>query len=388
MRTRSFTVVIPTRERSSTLAAAISSALSQDYPDFRVLVCDNASCDNTPEIVNSFDDKRLYYKRSDKRLSMSHNWELALKDIQTDWLTVIGDDDALMPGALERVNRIANEMKTRAIRSQCVYYQWPSYLQKPHGKILIRPFKDTIEKINSRAQLKKVLNGPTTYESLPVLYTGGFIESSLLDEIRNISGGNVFHSQNPDVYTGVLISMLVNEYSYTSFPLAVQGASIHSNGSSRFSKDHKKYGADAPPDKKFGSEENIPFHNRLPLAADGGQIQSIPVIVYEAYLQSIRHLPDEDLLTNDQIQLYKALSMPGIFGEEIKAWAQEFCSSNSLEWPSYLRRILMLSGRSKRFLKSRFLSMKGATSIYGDLENNLEDSSQAALAAYKVIMRC
>ena len=35
---RSFTVVIPTRERAGTLRSTIMSVLNQDYPSFKILV--------------------------------------------------------------------------------------------------------------------------------------------------------------------------------------------------------------------------------------------------------------------------------------------------------------------------------------------------------------
>ena len=38
---------------------------------------------------------------------MSHNWEFALGFVPDGWVTIIGDDDALLPGALKRVSGIA-----------------------------------------------------------------------------------------------------------------------------------------------------------------------------------------------------------------------------------------------------------------------------------------
>jgi len=382
---RSFTVVIPTRERAATLRSTILSALNQDYPSFKILVCDNASSAATREVAESFNDSRITYKRSDTRLSMSHNWEFALKDIDSDWLTVIGDDDALMPNGLQEANRIAEVTGVKAIRSQCVYYQWPNYRKKETGFIKIRPHTRDINIIDTRDQLSKVLNGPTSYETLPVLYTGGFIESSLLDKIRNQSGGIIFHSQNPDVYTGIMISLLISEYCYTSLPLAIQGASIHSNGSARFSKNHRRYDGQMAPDKKFISEDNIPFHAHLPLADDGGQIQSIPVIIYEAYLQAMKYFPGERTITSDQAQLHKALGMPGIFSAEINAWAIEFSRQNQLLMPTHLQKAKMFIRRLKRFIGNRASLLFRTITINGTSDDALSNSYAAAITANKIV---
>src|ERR1700684_3776538 len=104
MPNRKFTIVIPTRDRADTLQYAIKSAVSQDYQDFTVLVSDNASVDNTPDLVTSIRDERRRDEDADRRLYMSHNWEFALGFVSDDWQTIIGDDDAILPGALKRVS--------------------------------------------------------------------------------------------------------------------------------------------------------------------------------------------------------------------------------------------------------------------------------------------
>ena len=50
------TVGIPTFNRARWLRETIDSVLAQTYTDFRVIVSDNASDDDTPDVVRSFDD--------------------------------------------------------------------------------------------------------------------------------------------------------------------------------------------------------------------------------------------------------------------------------------------------------------------------------------------
>ena len=134
---RKFTVVIPTRDRADTLLYAIRSALSQDYQDFTVLVSDNASEDNTADVVASITDERLRYVHTGRRLSMSHNWEFALRHVPDGWVTVIGDDDAILPGALKRVSGIADETGVQAIRANGCRYQWPSLRGGTYGALAV-----------------------------------------------------------------------------------------------------------------------------------------------------------------------------------------------------------------------------------------------------------
>ena len=57
------TTVIPTYQRPRQLRAAIETALAQTYPHVKVLVCDNASGDETAEVVGEIQrrDPRVVY---------------------------------------------------------------------------------------------------------------------------------------------------------------------------------------------------------------------------------------------------------------------------------------------------------------------------------------
>ncbi len=54
-------IVMPTFNRASTISRAINSIINQDYSNFELLIVDDGSTDNTKEIVDSFDDKRIKY---------------------------------------------------------------------------------------------------------------------------------------------------------------------------------------------------------------------------------------------------------------------------------------------------------------------------------------
>lgn len=56
-------VIISTYNRSEKLKKAIQSVLDQSYQDFEIIIVDDASTDNTEEVVKSFNDKRIKYKK-------------------------------------------------------------------------------------------------------------------------------------------------------------------------------------------------------------------------------------------------------------------------------------------------------------------------------------
>ncbi len=99
MNTAKITTVIPTYRRPEFLKKAIQSALDQTFPDLRVLVCDNASGDETKEVVASFAerDPRVSYFCQPNHVPILDNFEKGLSLVQTPLYSILCDDDFLFP---------------------------------------------------------------------------------------------------------------------------------------------------------------------------------------------------------------------------------------------------------------------------------------------------
>jgi glycosyltransferase involved in cell wall biosynthesis len=96
------TVFIPTFNRAKLLPDAIRSVLEQTFDDLRLLISDNASEDETPEVVASFDDSRIEYVRQPENLGLLGNQNWFLARVETEFGLILGDDDLLYPTLLER----------------------------------------------------------------------------------------------------------------------------------------------------------------------------------------------------------------------------------------------------------------------------------------------
>jgi len=95
------TIAIPTYNRERLLEASLRSALDQTYPEFEILVLDNASTDNTEAVVRAFDDGRLRYVRNATNIGLFRNWNRAVELNRSPYLTVLQDDDKLLPDFLQ-----------------------------------------------------------------------------------------------------------------------------------------------------------------------------------------------------------------------------------------------------------------------------------------------
>jgi glycosyltransferase involved in cell wall biosynthesis len=96
------TVAIPTFNRASLLRECVASALSQTYSNFEVLVSDNASTDDTQEMLSEFTDSRLRVVRQPTNIGLLPNWNACLENARGDYVVVVSDDDTIAPWLLER----------------------------------------------------------------------------------------------------------------------------------------------------------------------------------------------------------------------------------------------------------------------------------------------
>lgn len=109
------TVIIPTCERSETLYHCIKTCLNQDYANYELLISNNASTDNTDDVISSFNDSRIRYIKTDEKLSMSEHWEFALSHVKDGYVMIIGDDDGLIPNSLNYMDKLVRQYNVEAI---------------------------------------------------------------------------------------------------------------------------------------------------------------------------------------------------------------------------------------------------------------------------------
>lgn len=279
-KTPSLTIVIPTRERCDTLNATLKSCVHQQLEQLTILVVDNFSGDMTKSVVASFQDPRIRYINTGRRLAMSVNWEFALSHVHSDYVMFLGDDDAVLPNATsEMMNLVDEHPGVDAISWPSVEYGWPSCQIADFRDRLVIPLTRGLERRSARSDLLDVIKFRRPYSKLPFLYKG-LVRADVIRQLRLASGGKVFHSRIPDVYFGIAACAVVDEYLFSSRPLTLNGASAHSNGTSSFAGPEAK---DA--ERKFLSEDNIPFHPSLLFCP------SIPILVVESLIQARERLP-------------------------------------------------------------------------------------------------
>lgn len=339
-----FSVIVPTRERADTLVHCLRTIVAQEYQDLDIIVSDNFSQDGTKDVVASFPDSRIKYINTGKRVSMSHNWEFALNHVKEGWVMFLGDDDGLYPWALRTLNRLIQEYKVEALRSACGSFIWPGHFEEwPRGGLSM-PLTDSVKLKRSKDELKLVFSGGES-AGLPWLYLGGAASIQAINRARN-ADGRFFCSQTPDVYSAVALSCVTEKYLFVETPIAISGASKHSNGTMGLRAVVDKDGQLVLPQKDEG---NIPFHESLIIG------KSLQVVYYEAYLQAQHiHKGFLNLTLDSQLKIALRAAAPAQL-RDIQAQCRAIAARNGLSvtgkgggwrsrlqsWTDFARRVFL-----------------------------------------------
>lgn len=99
-------VLLPTYRYARFLPEAIESVLAQDYADFELIVSDDASDDDSADVIRTYAarDARIRAAIHRKNLGMVNNWNWCLREARGTYIKFLfGDDTLASPRALSRM---------------------------------------------------------------------------------------------------------------------------------------------------------------------------------------------------------------------------------------------------------------------------------------------
>lgn len=131
------TVAIPTYNRAHYLKEAIDSVLNQTFQDYELLILDNASTDNTSEVVSSYKDERIQYVRNENNIGPINNFNKAIDLANGDYLIIFHDDDIMLPQLLEKEAQVLdnNENVVLVCSNVCTIDKYRKILKRKRYKI-------------------------------------------------------------------------------------------------------------------------------------------------------------------------------------------------------------------------------------------------------------
>src|SRR5262249_4308861 len=123
MKTPFFSIVIPTFNRSELFPHAVRSILNQTFEDFEIVISDNCSTDDTPEVARQFKDPRFKYVRTPHHVTIADSWEFARSHALGKLIFMLSDDDALLPTALEQFDSESRCHNAEFLFCTAAYYR-------------------------------------------------------------------------------------------------------------------------------------------------------------------------------------------------------------------------------------------------------------------------
>ncbi|WP_410981432.1 glycosyltransferase family 2 protein [Bacillus pacificus] len=102
-------VVIPTYNRGSLIKNTINSVLNQTYKNFELLIIDDASTDNTEEIVKGYDDSRIKFVKLDENSQGTKPRNVGIQESKGEYIALLDSDDEWSPTKLERQLKFLQE---------------------------------------------------------------------------------------------------------------------------------------------------------------------------------------------------------------------------------------------------------------------------------------
>lgn len=138
----------------------------------------------------------------------------------------IGDDDAILPGALDK-------LEASILSTHSLVYGWPKpiYVWPMDGKPArvedLHRVRQTSE-INLEKLARVVVSmGGWNYFYIPSVYHSA-VAKSILDSIRTQTG-RVFHTTQPDVFTSMAVPVFSKTATILGYHISVHGRSQKSN---------------------------------------------------------------------------------------------------------------------------------------------------------------
>ncbi len=231
-----FSVLLPTHNRLEFLRHAVLSVRRQDTPDWEIVISDNDSAEDIAAFVDGLMDPRVRYVRTDRFIPVTDNWNNALQHSRGDYVVMLGDDDALLPGYFSAMRDII----TRFARPEAIYcgaylFAYPGVLPNaPEGYLklsLTAPFfaesdePFLLDPSQARDLVRAAMDFRVKYD-FNMQYVA--VSREAIDDLAN--GGEFFRSPFPDYYAMNLVFARARRIAVDPHARVVVGITPRSHG--------------------------------------------------------------------------------------------------------------------------------------------------------------
>jgi len=227
-------VLLPIYNGEKYITNAITTVINQIDQDYELIVSIDASSDSSERIARKFEEsnERIRVYTHVNRLGMRGNYDFLIGKANGSWLTILGQDDAMMPFAISELResfRKAPQMSS--LVSRRAYAFWPDTNGEFGRNQFIYPIGiNRVSAVSSKRFLTDCLKGKSEYSQGPQLYTGSFVSKEVVHNFLSSQDGELFPYPIPDVSSSVSILLTTKMFHYSNLPLFIVGTSGSSTG--------------------------------------------------------------------------------------------------------------------------------------------------------------
>lgn len=123
-------ICIPTFNRADLLDQALQSVAHQTVKPYDVLIVDNASTDNTAEIIKKYERYGFRYIRNETNVGMVENWNVGIRNAKGEYISFLHNDDLIAPTWYEDWSQTIEQNRARFYTSSIAIidqYNTPLY---------------------------------------------------------------------------------------------------------------------------------------------------------------------------------------------------------------------------------------------------------------------
>ena len=152
--TKKITICIPCYNSEKYIATTIQSILASTYKNFEIHIIDNASTDNTIQIIKSIQkqNKNIFLHRNKVNIGMFPNMNKCIKIANGKYIKIICSDDILYPNCLEEEVRILDKHKDVVL-----VYGASNIITDKNNVLFTRKFFNRDRKINGGVLINQIL---------------------------------------------------------------------------------------------------------------------------------------------------------------------------------------------------------------------------------------
>ncbi len=133
---KKISIVLPVYNAEKTIDRCIYSIISQSYKQFELIIINDASDDNSLEIINKYlnKDNRIVLINNNKNYGVSKSRNLGIKEATGEFITFIDSDDYYESNAIEKMYKLMVENDVDAVRFSFNILKEDKKIEKKYNK--------------------------------------------------------------------------------------------------------------------------------------------------------------------------------------------------------------------------------------------------------------